>query len=69
MNMDDLKIEPVAEPRIGMQPTTVPNGIRVTHLPTGIVAVVPPRFTRTQGRNLNVALAMILAALEAREAP
>ena len=61
--MNDLKVDLIARKREGMQPVTVWNDLRVTHLPTGLVVEVPHGFTRSQHRNLKTAIAMIEAVL------
>lgn len=63
MNMNDLKIEPLARKRDGMQPVTVWNGLRVTHIPTGLAVEVPHGFTPSQNRNMKTAIAMIEAVV------
>lgn len=63
MNMNDIKVEPLAQKREGMQPVTVWNDIRVTHTPTGLAVEVPHGFTTSQNRNLKTAIAMIEAVL------
>jgi protein subunit release factor A len=59
----DIKIETLARKREGMQPVTVWNDIRVTHLKTGIAVEIPHEFRRSQNGNLKVALAMLEEAL------
>lgn len=61
--MNDLKVEPLARKREGMQPVTVWNDLRVTHLPTGLAVEVPHGFTASQNRNLKTAVDMIEAVL------
>lgn len=63
VGMNDLRIDSLARASGGG--TTVPawNGLRVTHLPTGLVVEVPYQVLRSQARNLKVALAGLGAAL------
>jgi hypothetical protein len=59
----EIRIETLARKREGMQPVTVWNDIRVTHLKTGIAVEIPHEFRRSQNGNLKVALAMLDAAI------
>jgi protein subunit release factor A len=61
--MEDIKVEPLVRKRKGMQPVTVCNDIRVTHLPTGLVIEVPHEFTRSQNQSLKTAIAMLEAVV------
>lgn len=47
--------------RTGMQPVTTDNGVKVTHLPTGLIAHVDGN--PSQHKNRNVALAMLDAGV------
>lgn len=65
MNTDELKIESgynyEMAHRTGMQPVSVPRGVRVIHLPTGLAAFV--NTERSQFKNKAVAIKMIEAGL------
>ena len=49
------------ELRTGMQPVTTINGVKATHLPTGLTATA--NISQSQHRNRNVALAMLDAGI------
>lgn len=63
MNMHDLKIEALPSKLNGMQPVINDNGVRVTHLPTGLVVEVPHGFNTSQNRNIKTAIAMLETVL------
>jgi protein subunit release factor A len=58
---EDLKIEAWPPRGQGGQQVGSPNGVKVTHLPTGTVAIVD--CGRSQHTNRIIAMDMILAAL------
>lgn len=58
---DDLLIEPHPARTTGGQIAGYSCGVKVTHVPSGIVAIVETE--RSQHRNKNVAVDMILGAL------
>ena len=58
---EDLLIEPYPPRTTGGQIAGYSCGIKVTHTPSGIVAIVERE--RSQHRNKNVAVDMILGAL------
>ena len=47
--------------RTGMRPVTIANGVKATHLPTGLTATA--RTSQSQHRNRNVTLAMLDAGI------
>lgn len=57
---EDLLIE-AYNPRPGGQQAGVRTGVKVTHLPTGLVAI--SEADRSQHRNKDIALHMILGGL------
>lgn len=60
MRQEDLKIEVLDDPRFskGGQHVGMPSlGVKITHVPTGIIAQC--QIERSQHRNKNVAQAMI----------
>jgi peptide chain release factor 2 len=57
----DLQIELWPPNGVGGQQVGVTTGVKVTHIPSGIVAFV--NTNRSQHRNKNVAVDMILGAL------
>lgn len=65
MNTDELRVECGhtydMTPRTGMQPVSVPSGVRVTHLPTGLTAFA--NTERSQFKNRAIAIKMIEAGL------
>jgi protein subunit release factor A len=58
---EDIKIEPWPARQRGGQHVGTETGIKVTHLPSGVEAVV--NIGRSQFDNRNIAMDMILAAL------
>jgi peptide chain release factor 2 len=58
-----LKVEtyPLIKNRGGQHVALTPTGIQVTHLPSGIMAIVD--IGRSQHRNRQIAMEMILAAI------
>lgn len=58
MNLEHIKIE-ISNPRPsgGQQVGVIPTGVKVTHLPSGLVAICESE--RSQMRNRNIAMAMI----------
>lgn len=57
----DLLIECWPQKQTGGQHVGGPNGIKITHLPSGIVAICETE--RSQHRNKSIALDMILGGL------
>lgn len=58
---EELKIEALGWEHPGGQHVGTPTGVRITHLPTGLVAVC--KTERSQHRNKAIALDMILGGL------
>lgn len=58
---EDLKTELLRDPPGGQHVGTGRSGVRITHIPTGIVAEV--EYSRSQHKNREIALDMIAAAL------
>lgn len=58
MNESDLKIEPYPITAAGGQQVSIVRaGVKVTHVPTGLIAI--SEYERSQLRNKNVAMGMI----------
>jgi len=60
LDPNDILVE-YEQRKPGMQPVTVPMGIRLTHKPTGISAYCAAE--RSQPRNKAVCMEMLMAAL------
>lgn len=61
--LEDVKVEcwPPREPRGGQHVGTGPSGVKITHIPSGIVACV--EIGRSQFVNREIAMDMIAAAI------
>ena len=58
---EDLKITSWPDRKTGGQHVGAPNGVRVEHIPTGLVAIVD--CDSSQHRNRSIAMDMILGGL------
>lgn len=63
----DLKIESYSMRSAGGQHVGVQNGVKITHLPTGLVAICETE--RSQHRNKGIAMDMILGGLTSPRFP
>ena len=54
-----IKITSIDRKREGMQPVTVWNDVRITHLPTGIAIEVPHEYAKSQYKNIQIAMKML----------
>ena len=62
MKLEHLKIEPSSVNPKGGQQVSIPSaGIRITHIPTGLVVISD--YERSQTKNKNLALKMMEAGL------
>lgn len=57
MNPADLIVEIVVDKTTGMSTGSISNTIKVTHVPTGLVAV--SSYGRSQHKNRHIAMSMI----------
>ena len=58
---EDLKVEIYDSKPAGGQHVGVPHGVKVTHLPTGLIAIA--QSERSQHRNRSIAIDMILGGI------
>ena len=60
---NDLHLEPMKRECKGQQPTMAWNGVRVKHLPSGLIVEVPHEMSISQRCNIEVAVSMIEAGM------